>query len=377
MTQTAIGWLVYALTQSTVMSGVAMFLSQVSHFFVTPFAGVMIDRVNRFKMLLAVQFGALAAALGLWVFEVFDGKHVAVLLALCFARGFVGSIEIPTRQSTIVKLIDDKNALPQAISLNSMMFNLTRIVSPAIAGEIYAMFGAACCFAVDSALMIPTILLLAAMRFDGRPVAPADGGSANESPIGALVEGVRYMLGVPVLRTVIFSIGTLSMCALSYTVLLPMFADKIYAGTPELYGRMLTVTGAGAIIAALLIAVLKRARLLPRFLVAGNLLVGCSLVVIATEPPLVVFFAALFTAGLGSVLVFASSNTLVQLNVPERFRGRIVSLYTMANTGMFPFGTLLLGWLNERFGLIPCLSFSAAVSFAIGIHYFCVRKIFR
>lgn len=375
MTQTAIGWLVYALTQSTAMSGVAMFLSQVTHFFVTPFAGVMLDCVNRRTMLLVVQFGALLSAAGLWIFQIFDGRHVAVLLALCFLRGLVGSFEIPTRQSLIVKFIDEKKHLPQAIGLNSTLFNFTRIFSPAIAGELYALFGAACCFAVDTVLVIPSIFLLAAMKFDGRPPAvPAKDGNAG--PIRSFFEGVRYMFSVPVLRTVICSIGLMSMLALSYTVLLPMFADKIYAGTSGLYGRMLTVTGTGAVVAALLIAFLKRARFLPKFLITGNLLVGTALTVIATLPPLPIFFVMLFLAGLGSVLVFASSNTLVQLNVDERFRGRVLGLYTMANTGMFPFGTLLLGRLNESFGPSICLGASAAVCFAIGAHYFLARRIF-
>lgn len=372
MTQTAIGWLVYALTQSTAMSGVAMFLSQVSHFFVTPVAGVMIDRVNRRTMLLAVQFGALASAAGLTFFQIFDGRHVPILLALCFLRGLVGAVEIPTRQSLIAKFIEEKSHLPQAIGLNSTLFNFTRIVAPAIAGEIYAFFGAACCFAVDAVFMIPTIFLLAAMRFDARPV-PADGKCG---PLCSLLEGIRYTFSVPVLRAVITGIALLSTFGFSYTVLLPMFADKIYAGTSGLYGRMLTATGVGAILAALLIAFLKRARFLPRFLVVGNLIVGASLVVISTAPPLPLFFAMLFTAGFGSVLVGASSNTLVQLNIDERFRGRVISLYTMAFTGTFPFGTLLLGSLNEVFGLVPCLGFSALVCFSLAIRFFLGRKIF-
>lgn len=372
MTQTAIGWLVYALTGSTTMSGVAMFLSQVSHFFVTPLAGVMIDRVNRRTMLLAVQFGALASAVGLTLFQVFDGNAVWLLLTLCFLRGLVGAVEIPTRQSLIAKFIDDKKDLPQAIGLNSTLFNFTRIVAPAVAGEVYALFGAACCFAADAVLMIPTIFLLAAMRFDARPV-PA---GANCGPICSLLEGIRYMWSVPVLRTVICCIALLSTFGFSYTVLLPMFADRIYAGTPELYGRMLTVTGVGAILAALLIAFLKRARFLPRFLILGNCLVGGSLLVISTAPALWLFFVMLFTAGFGSVLVGASSNTLVQMNLSERFRGRVISLYTMAFTGTFPFGTLLLGGFNEVVGLEPCLGLSAGVCFGLAAWFVFRRKIF-
>lgn len=349
-----------------------MFLSQVSHFFVTPIAGVMIDRVNRRSMLLAVQFGALASAAGLTLFQIFDGSAVSILLVLCFFRGLVGAVEIPTRQSLIAKFIDDRKHLPQAIGLNSSLFNFTRIVAPAIAGELYALFGAACCFAVDAVLMIPTILLLAAMRFDARPVASDD----QCGPICSLLEGIRYMWSVPVLRTVILAIALLSTFGFSYTVLLPMFAEKVYAGTPELYGRMLMVTGIGAMLAALMIAFLKRARFLPKFLIIGNVVVGVSLAVISVSPPLFVFFMMLFCAGFGSVLVGASSNTLVQLNLDERFRGRVISLYTMAFTGTFPFGTLLLGGLNEVFGVEPCLGFCALVCFGLAGWYFLRRKIF-
>lgn len=372
MTQTAIGWLVYALTQSTAMSGAAMFLGQVSHFFVTPLAGVMIDRVNRRTMLIAVQFGALASAAGLTFFQIFDGESVPILFALCFLRGLVGAVEIPTRQSLIAKFIDDGRHLPQAIGLNSTLFNFTRIVSPAIAGELYAFFGAACCFAADALMMLPAIFLISAMRFDARPV-PAE---TRCGALCSLAEGIRYTFSVPVLRTVICGIALLSTFGFSYTVLLPMYADKVYAGTPELYGRMLTVTGAGAIVAALLIAFLKRAKYLPRFLMLGNVTVGLSLAAISVKPPLALFFALLFTAGFGSVLVGASSNTLVQMNIDERFRGRVISLYTMAFTGTFPFGTLLLGWFNEILGLIPCLGLSACVCFALATWFFFRRRIF-
>lgn len=372
MTQTAIGWLVYALTQSTTISGLAMFLSQVSHFVVTPVAGVMIDRFNRRTMLLAVQFGALAVAVGLTLFQIFDGRHIAILLVLCFLRGLVGAVEIPTRQSLIAKFIDDRSHLPQAIGLNSTLFNFTRIVAPAIAGEVYALFGAACCFALDAVLMIPTICLLAAMRFDARPAA----AESNCGALCSLIEGIRYMLSVPVLRNVIICIALLSTFGFSYTVLLPMFADKVYAGTPELYGGMLTVTGAGAIVAALLIAFIKRERFLSKFLILGNFIIGASLLVIAGRPPLGLFLFMLFTAGFGSVLVGASSNTLVQLNLDERFRGRVISLYTMAFTGTFPFGTLLLGWLNESYGLVSCLALSITVCFSLSLWFFLRRKLF-
>lgn len=373
MTQTAIGWLVYALTGSTAMSGIAMFLGQVSHFVVTPVAGVMIDRLNRRTMLLAVQFGALAAAIGLTAFQIFDGKHLLLLFALCFFRGLVGAVEIPTRQSLIAKFIDDKRHLPQAIGLNSTLFNFTRIFAPALAGEVYALFGAAACFATDAILMVPTVILLAAMRFDARPVPAVRECGA----LCSLLEGIRYMFSVPVLRSVICGIALLSTFGFSYTVLLPMFADKIYGGTPELYGSMLTVTGTGAIVAALLIAFLKRAKLLPRFLILGNVIVGVSLAVIACVPPLPLFFLMLFSAGFGSVLVGASSNTLVQLNLDERFRGRVISLYTMAFTGTFPFGTLFLGYFNEIVGLIPCLGVSTIVCLSLALFFFQKRKIFR
>ncbi len=371
MTQTAIGWLVYVLTNSTTMSGLAMFLGQVSHFFITPVAGVMIDRVNRHKMLIAVQVGAFVSATCLTLFQVFDGEHVSILLALCFMRGLVGAVEIPTRQSLIAKFIENKNQLPQAIGLNSALFNFTRIVSPAIAGEIYVLFGAVCCFAIDAVFMIPTIFLVSIMRFDARPVLAPEG---RESPLKSFLEGVRYTFSVPILRSVICGIVLLSTFGLSYTVLLPMFADKVYSGTPDLYGRMLTVTGAGAIFAAILLAILKRAKYLPRFLIFGNIILGLSLATIAIEPSLFLFFAMLFTAGFGSVLVGVASNTLVQLNLDEHYRGRVISLYTMAFTGTFPFGTLLLGAINENFGLIPCLGLSTFVCFGLAAAWIIFRK---
>ncbi len=377
MTQTAIGWLVYSLTKSTAISGLAMFLGQVSHFFISPIAGVMIDRVNRHRMLISVQFGALISAASLLIFQILSGENVAVLLALCFFRGLVGAIEIPTRQSLIAKFIEDKKQMPQAIGLNSTLFNFTRIVSPAIAGEIYALFGAVCCFAVDAIFMIPTIFLISMMKFDAVPEpVETDFRGVPANVFRQFFEGIRYTFSVPILKNVILGIAILSTFGFSYTVLLPMFADKIYSGTPELYGKMLTVTGTGAIVAALIFAFLKRAKFLPKFIILGNAIVGISLLVIAFSPPISIFFAMLFFAGFGSVIVGTSSNTLIQLNLDEHFRGRVISLYTMAFTGTFPFGTLFLGAFNEKFGLIPCLGISTAVCFSLAIWFFVKRKIF-
>lgn len=386
ISQTAIGWLVYDLTQSTLMSGAAMFLSQVSHLFVTPAAGVMFDRTDRFRMLVAVQFAMLAASLALALYAVFNGENLAVLFTLCFVRGLVGAVEIPTRQSLVSTFVGRREDLPQAIGLNATQFNFMRVVAPAAAGEIYARaaslfpalarnvanLGAAACFFADVLLNVPSILLVFALKFDGRPPA----GTRRESPLRAFAEGVRYAASVPVLRAVLVGIGLLSTFGFSYTVLLPMFAHGVYGGSAGLYGQMLTLTGAGAIVAALTVSVLKRERLLPRFLVVGNLLVGASLVGMIFAPPLPCFLALLFAAGFGSVLVGASSNTLIQLNVDAAHCGRVVSLYTMMFTGTFPFGTLLLGFLDERFGTGASLGLGAGVCFAIAATLFAKRRIF-
>lgn len=345
--QTAIGWLVYELTRSPSMLGWANFLSQVPNFLFMPLVGVMIDRINRHKLLQGTAIACLICSLLLVAFGAYDGKSVKLLLALCFLRGIMGALEMPTRQSLVLPFVGDRALLGRAIALNSMLFNLSRMVGPAMAGQMIAWFGSAVvCFYLDALSYLPVILLLMSMRFPPHTVEPR--ANEDRKPVAHdFREGLRSAWKHPLAAPLLLGMGALSFFTLSYATLLPMLARTTYSGGPQLLGYMMAVSALGAVSAALVIALRNHVRSLVHFVYAGSALIGVALVVMSFIPALHLALAMLYFCGMGGVLVAGSTNALIQEIAPEALRGRFVSFFTTAFTGLMPFGGLFIGCLTD------------------------------
>ncbi|MBU6400765.1 MAG: MFS transporter [Verrucomicrobia bacterium] len=370
MTQTASLWLVYHLSSSAFLLGVVGFASQIPMFVFAPLAGVWVDRINRHRLLVATQCLSMLQSLALAVFALTHTIAVAHLIALSFVQGFINAFDMPARQALVVEFVEAKEHLSNAIALNSSLFNLARLVGPAIAGFVIAGFGAGVCYLADAVSYLAVITALLAMRLrPRRSVAPP------QHPWIELQQGFGYAFGFAPIRGLIELVGLISFIGFAYTVLTPVFARDVFRGDARTLGWLMSASGVGALSAALYLGTRTSVRGLGNVITLGGGLMGIGLIGFAVSRWLAVSLVCLALVGMGGVLLMASSNTLVQTLVEDDKRGRVMSIFTMAFTGTAPLGNLAAGTVAGKVGAAGTLAISGGLC---GIVIYCFyRKIPR
>jgi len=350
MQSVAMGWLVYRLTGSKALLGLAGFASQILTFVVAPFAGVLADRWNRRHTIIAAQALAMAQAMALAFVTLTGVVQVWHVIALSVFTGLVRGFEVPTRQSFIVQMLDDPADLPNAIALNSFLVNTARLIGPIIAGAVIMLVGEkgeGVVFLINGASYGTILVALVAMRVTPLRREPAG------NVLAGLKEGFLYAWRTPTIRSVLMLLALTSLVAIPYATLLPAFAKDadILAGGPHTLGFLMGATGVGALTAGILLAHRRSAAPLGRVLTGGAIFFGLGLVTFAAIAwalrSLALSLAALVWVGLAMTAQIYASNTLLQTTSDENKRGRVMSLYTMAFMGVIPFGAILLGALAE------------------------------
>ncbi len=363
MTNTATVWVVYELTRSPMWLAVVGLATQLPSIVLGPFAGVLIDRVDRLRLLMATQCLAMVHASLLAVFMLSGVLNVWMILGLALFQGVIASVDMPTRQSMAVLLAERREDLSGVIALNASMFHLARLIGPAIAGIVIATFGAGVCFTLDAVSYIAVLIALIAMRL------PA--GKSKVVPLVAgvmaqLREGVRYVIGSFPIRTHVLLSGGMAAFTLSYATLMPQYADVFFGGDARTLGILLSSAAAGALTAALYLAGRARLAGIGSAITTGAIMSGIGLWGFAVSRELWISCVCLAVAGGGGILVMASNNTLIQSMLEDDKRGRVMSLYTVVFFGGFPLGGLLNGWLAARFGpaVVPAFAGTAALGLA-------------
>ncbi len=343
MQTVAQAWLVYRMTKSPLLLGSVGFVSQIPVFLFAPLGGITADRVNRQRLVIATQSAAMILA-GILAALCLTGRvqvwHIFVLASLL---GVVNAFDIPGRQSFLVDMVG-KEDLMNAIALKSSMFNGARIIGPAIAGILVAKIGEGWCFAANSISYIAVIVGLALMRVRCAPRA------GQGSPIKDIVEGFRWAHHTKVVRAVLLLLGLVSLIGMPYTVLMPVFADKILHGGPRALGILMGATGVGALFGALTLAAKTGVRGLVRWVAFACASFGASVFLFSFSRNFWLSVALLLPAGYSMMLQMACSNTLVQTMVPDQLRGRVMSVYSMMFMGMAPFGAFFGGALAHHIG---------------------------
>jgi MFS family permease len=344
--QIALGWTIYQLTHSSLLLGLVSFAGQLPLFLVTPFAGVLVDRWNRHRTLIVTQSLSMLQAFALALVVSTHTLRVWNLIALNVLAGIILAIDLPTRQSFIVDMVGSGRDLPNAVALNSFIITGGRMLGPAIAGLLLTIVSPAVCFFINAVSYMPVVAALLAMRI--KKSAP---NTAHSSALNELVEGVRYAMGFPPIRTVLFLVGLVSLLGMPYAVLMPIFAAEILHGGAHTLGLLMTAPGIGALFGTIYLASRKSIRGAGIRVAAGALVFGSGLIVAGLAHGLIVALFALFFVGLGMIVQLAISNTLLQTIVDDDKRGRVMSLYTMAFMGMAPFGSILGGVLANHIGV--------------------------
>ncbi len=336
-------WLVYRLTGSSVLLGLAGFANQIPVFLLGSLGGIAADHYSRHRIVLITQASSMLLAFALATLTLtglIQIWHVFVLAALL---GVVNAFDIPARNVLVVDMVG-KEDLMNAIALNSSMFNASRMVGPAIAGMLVARVGEGWCFFINGASYIAVLTGLLLMHFEPH-IAPRY-TSAGKS----IVEGFRYVWHHGVIRAVLTLVAALSLLGLPFSVLLPIFADRILHGGPGAMGLLSSASGAGALLGAILLALRRHTEGLGRLISACAAGFGACLLGFAYSRSLPLSVAFQFGIGFFVMLALGAASTVMQTITEDRFRGRVLAAWGMLFMGMAPVGSLTAGFAAKHFG---------------------------
>ncbi len=342
---TALGWLVFRVTHSPVWLGVTAFCGRIPVLCLAPLAGVIADRFDRRRLVIATQTLALVQAAVLGVLTLAGIVALWHILVLSLLLGTVNAFDMPSRHSLVVQMLDTPQDLPNALALHSLLVNISRIVGPAIAGQIVFLWGEGRCFVLNAVTFLAVIAALAAMRV--RPVARA---AAHRGLLAHLTEGARYAAGHAPIRSILLLVAAVSLLGMPYSVLLPMFARDVLGGGARTQGLLLGAVGVGAVVSVVYLAGRRSVHGLGRTMAAACALFGMALITFALSRWLLLSVGLLIMAGFAGVVQFIGANTLVQTLVDDDKRGRVMSFHTMSFMGMGTFGSLLIGGLAKALG---------------------------
>lgn len=352
MQHIAMTWLAYRLTDSTAMLGLVGFASQIPILLFSIPAGVWNDRLDRRRLLLVTQFLSMLQAVMLFALTATETITPAILVLLAFALGCINAVDLPARQAFIAQLMPDKRALPNAIGLNSFLMNGSRFVGPALAGLIVALAGEAACFFINALSYVAVLAALWAIR-----TAPRH-AQVHPSAWHALRAGIDHAFAHPRIRLALFLVAGFSFFVTPYVVMMPVFARDLFHGDAQTYGFLIGSAGFGSLCAALFLAWRggKHAsegldRLVGRAALSGGIALGCF----AYVPAIHLAYPLLMVLGFSVVLTAAGSNTLIQIDVEEEYRGRVMAIFSTAFLGIAPIGSLMVGLVSAVIQVRPTL----------------------
>jgi MFS family permease len=345
LTRVATSWLVYRLTKSALMLGAVSFAGQLPTFLLAPFAGVIVDRVDRHRVLLITQVLAMLQSTALAILAITNLITVPHVLALSILQGFINSFDTPARQAFVVEMVESREDLANAIALNSSMVNSARLLGPSIAGILISLVGEGWCFGIDAVSYLAVIVSLLMMHLTPRVIEKTK--AKFSADLGA---GFRYVADFKPLRAILLLLALTSFTGIPYAVLMPVFASQVFKGGPHTLGILMGSAGIGALAGVLWLAARPSVRGLWRVVVIAGSAFGIGLVAFSFVKTIWLAIPILAIVGGGMMVQMAASNTLLQTLSDEKMRGRVMSFYTMAFFGMAPFGSLAAGALGQRYG---------------------------
>ncbi len=351
-------WLVFDLTRSAFLLGVVGFLSSIPLFLLSLFGGVLADRMNKRNILIATQTAFMLLAFLLAVLTQFKWITPAEIMVIALLNGAVMAFDAPSRQAVVVELVGKKN-LFNAIALNSVAFNSSRIIGPALAALLVAWIGMSGCFYINGISFLAVLLPLFLIKLNDRETT----GKASH-PLQDLKEGLRYIKNNPTVLLLLAMVGVVSLFGVSYIILMPVFANDILKAGVKGLGVLMSSAGLGACVGALILARLGDFPNKGRFLMACMMTFSVSLILFSLSRIYLLSIIALIFIGWSSVSAVALINTLLQTSVPDPFRGRVMSVFLLTFAGMTPFGNLIAGTLAQGFGVPSAVMASGVICLA-------------
>ncbi|MGH2697892.1 MAG: MFS transporter [Actinomycetota bacterium] len=336
-------WLVYQLTGSGVALGVVTALQFTPVLVAGMWGGIVADRFDKRKILIATQSAAALLAALLGILTALGLVELWMIYVLAFALGSVSVIEVPTRQSFVIEMVGEEQ-LSNAVGLNSTVFTSARVIGPAVAGILIAGVGIAWCFIINAVSFVAVIVSMTKMNpAELHRTAPV------ERARGQLREGLRYVWNTPILRTSLLMMAIIGTIAFNFRILLPVMAEKEFGGGAGTYGALSAVMGVGTVFGALFAA--SRTRPTRKTLIYSAIAYGLLICLAGVAPSLSLEMVALVPMGAAGIAFVATANSTLQLNASEAMRGRVMALYSVVFLGSTPIGSPIVGWIGETFGV--------------------------
>lgn len=364
MQTVAQGWLVFQLTHSPYMVGLIAALQNLPILFFGVFGGVIVDRLNKQKLILLTQTASLILALILGILTMTGHINVWGVAVFAFLLGLVNAIDTPARQSLIIEMVG-KEHLPSAIALNVGSFNAARVFGPALAGILIATLGTGITFLLNALTFLGPIIALKSIRFN-LLIPP----KTSQHPLLAIKQGLRYSFRHPIIKVVLVFAAITSIFGWSYVSMLPVVAERIFKQDSFGLGLFYSSFGIGAVLGTVFISAFNKRFSVKKLLLGGSFLFTVALFAftLTTYFPLALVF--MFFSGAGIAAQMALMQSIIQNNVENHLRGRVMSIFVTAHQGMLFIGNFQIGWLSEQIGARPAIAIGASLIFIFAVYLY-------
>lgn len=365
MQQLAMSWMIYKLTKSTMWLGIAGFSAQIPMFIFGLFAGVIVDHVNRHKLLIWTQMLSAVQAFILAALTLSGKINLTELIILDFTLGTINAFDMTTRQAFIIQMVKDKKDLPNAIALNSTVINMTRLIGPAIAGIMIATFGEGMCFLINGCSYIAVLIALLNIKVDAQVKVHFNQKKIMES----LKVGYHATFNNKTISTILFFLSFMSLFGMPYTTLFPALAAKVSNGGAHTLGWLTSCVGVGSLVSALYLVNRKGPPTLAKIVGCAAVAFAFFIMILSRLDNFHFILFSVFTTGMSMMLQLSSTNAMVQSVVDDDKRGRIMSFFNVALLGVVPFGSLLMGFLAEHVGIHNALLINGGICLIGALFY--------
>ncbi|WDF60030.1 MULTISPECIES: MFS transporter [Flavobacterium] len=369
MQKTAVSWMVYSITGSVFLLGLATFLSMIPSLFLAPLAGSIIGRYDRHKTLVFLQSLAMLQAGTLALLIYFKIYNINFILALSLIQGIINAFDMTCRQTMMIDIVDNKEDLPNAVALNSTMNNFARIAGPALAGIILHEYGEDICFIGNFVSYVPVLISLMLMK-----ITPHIKAENKLNMIDDLIEGLDYVKKETEMARMLLMLTCSSLFVISFNTLMPVFAKDIFHGNAETFSWFESAAGIGSVLSAIYLANLKSAENMSKLLIAASLLLGLSVIILAVSNSITVALICMTLSGIGMMGQTSSINIYIQTHSIVSMRSRSISYFMMAYQGMIPVGSLIIGYVSHSLGVRATVAIQGIICILSVIVYVYYKK---
>ncbi|MBF4483885.1 MULTISPECIES: MFS transporter [unclassified Flavobacterium] len=343
--KTAVSWMVYSVTGSVFLLGLATFLSMIPSLFLAPLAGSIIGRYDKHRAMILLQSLAMLQAGVLALMIYLKIYNINFILALSLIQGIINSFDMTCRQTMMIDIVDNKEDLPNAVALNSTLNNFARIAGPALAGIILHNYGEDICFIGNFLSYIPVLISLLMMK-----ITPHIKATDKMKMYDDFIEGLDYVRKETEMARMLLMLMCSSLFVISFNTLMPVFAKDIFSGNAQTFSWFESAAGIGSILSAIYLANLKKADNMGKIMIAASLLLGFSIIILAYSNSLTVALICMALSGVGMMAQTSSINIYIQTQSAVNMRSRSISYYLMAYQGMIPVGSLIIGYVSHIIG---------------------------